>query len=266
MLRRNGRLPQGMGKWFGYSQQNQTGIVCRFTHIFRICEEQNFKVSARKTKPFSTTLKWCGRIISPHGVQLDLRNGTELTKGTGPINAGELCEYVPCISWMQNGIPDHARLTAPLLALLGKAYSKTDKRPKRSVKSISLSSHGWCKTHNTSFTDIHQILRKQIFLAQRDLEFNIWVFSDASGLFRASAVTHCKAPKLIKLVPEQRHQPLSFLSGAFKNTELGWNKVAKEWFASLQTFCRPDYMLLCEPLTWVFTDHRLLFCVLPGTP
>ncbi len=33
----------------------------------------------------------------------------------------------------------------------------------------------------------------------------------------------------------------------------------------LQTFKRLDYMLLCEPLTRVFTDHRnLLFVFAPG--
>lgn len=255
---------KAMNGWFCFSQQNQTGLACLITHIFCVCHEQNLKVSARKTKLFLSTLKWCGRIIIPHGVRLDPRNEAELTKCTASINAAELCKYVHCISLMQNRIPDHVRLTTQLQTLLEEAYTKTGKCTKRNTQSITFSSLGWCETHKTACNDIQKILDKQIFLAHRDPELQICVFTGTSDLFWASTVTRCKASERTKQVSEQRHQPLAFLLPAFNNTNLGWTTFEKGGFAILHTFCRLDDLLLCEALTRVFTEHRnILFVFCP---
>ena len=52
------------------------------------------------------------------------------------------------------------------------------------------------------------------------------------------------------------HEPLGFLSGSFKGSQLRWATVDKEGFAIVNTFRRLEYLL------WggvrIFTDHRNL--------
>ena len=52
------------------------------------------------------------------------------------------------------------------------------------------------------------------------------------------------------------HEPLAFLSGSFKGSQLRWATVDKEGFAIVNTFRRLEYLL------WggvhIFTDHRNL--------
>lgn len=181
--------------------------------------------------------------------------------GSIPINCGELREYVHYISWVQNGIPDHARMVAPLRDLIEKAYEKTGKRTKRSIKSISLSSLGSSEPRDNAFEKIQETLRQQVSLAHRNLDMHICIFTYASDRFWERIVTHCNSLEMDKTVIDQKDQPLAFLSGTFTKFEFGWTTFGKEGFAILQRFTRLDYMLLCEPLTRIYTDHRNLLFV-----
>ena len=55
------------------------------------------------------------------------------------------------------------------------------------------------------------------------------------------------------------HEPLAFLSGSFKDSQLRWASVDKEGFASVNTFRRLEY-LVCGGVH-IFTDHRNLTCI-----
>lgn len=165
------------------------------------------------------------------------------------------------MSWMQTGLPDLAQVTALLLTLLEKANTETDKRAKRSIISIPLISLGWCETTDTAYEDIQQVLDKQIFLAYRNTELHICIFTDANDLFWASIVTQCNAFKLIKPVSDPKHQTIAFLSSTFNNTELGWTIFEKEWFAILKTSLRLDYVHFCEPLIRVIIDLIILLVI-----
>ena len=55
---------------------------------------------------------------------------------------------------------------------------------------------------------------------------------------------------------DRSHEPLAFLGGSFKGSQLRWATVDKEGFAILNIFRRLEYLL------WggvhIFTDHRNL--------
>ena len=166
---------------------------------------------------------------------------------------------------MRNGIPDHSRRIAPLRNILEKAFQKSGKRTKRSIKRIPLKSLGWGDEHEFAFRGLQKTLTDQIKLAHRDSNLALCIYTDASDRFWASVVTQCASEELSKPVLEQAHQPLAFLSGEFSGAELGWTTFEKEVFAILQTFTRLDHMLQCESLIRIFTDHRnLLFVFCPS--
>ena len=57
-------------------------------------------------------------------------------------------------------------------------------------------------------------------------------------------------------VEDMTHEPLAFLSGSFKGSQLRWATIDKEGFAIVSTFRRLEHLL------WngvhIFTDHRNL--------
>lgn len=67
-----------------------------------------------------------------------------------PTTAGELCQYLNAVAWMRNAIPHFAERVAPLYKLLEAAYTKSRKRTKRSIASITLSSLGWSRSIGTT--------------------------------------------------------------------------------------------------------------------
>ena len=59
------------------------------------------------------------------------------------------------------------------------------------------------------------------------------------------------------------HEPLAFLTGSFKGSQLRWATVDKEGFAIVNTFRRLEY-LLCG--VHIFTDHRNLTYIFNPEP
>ena len=64
------------------------------------------------------------------------------------------------------------------------------------------------------------------------------VFPDASDLFWGSCVTQVPSGELERDVEDMSHEPLGFISGAFKRSQLRWPTVDKEVFAVVSTFRR----------------------------
>jgi hypothetical protein len=59
-------------------------------------------------------------------------------------------------------------------------------------------------------------------------------------------------------VGEQDHQPLAFLSGAFKGASLRWSTTEKEAYAIVASCKRLDYLLQRPGGFTICTDHRNL--------
>lgn len=166
---------------------------------------------------------------------------------------------------MRNEIPDHAHRVATLRVLLEVTFQKTGKRTKRRIKTIPLSTIGWNAVHEESFRDLQSTLFSQIIFAHRNERLQLCIFTDASDRSWASVVTQCEPGDLNKEVSCQIHQPLVFLSGAFSCAERGWTKFEKDGYAVAQSLTESDYMLQCEPLIRIFTDHpNLLFVFCPS--
>ena len=84
-------------------------------------------------------------------------------------------------------------------------------------------------------------------------------------MFWGSCVTQVPSEELERdvSVEEMHHEPLGFLSGVFKGSQLRWPTVDKEAFAVVSTFRRLAY-LLWDGAT-IFCDHRNLAYILhPG--
>ena len=206
--------------------------------FFRICREKGLKISAlaHKTKLFKRKVRWCGRIISGEGVQFDPDRVSGLKHAHPPTTAGELCQYVHCLQWMAQAIPDISGRVAPLRKVLEDAYKNSRKRTKRSIKNLKLSELSWGPEHFDIFHSFQVQLKKAITLSHRDTNKATCIYTDASDLHWSAVVTQCDPTELEKDVSEQNHRPLAFLSSSFKKSELKWSTFEKEAFAIYQTF------------------------------
>ena len=229
--------------------------------FFDICRSRHLKVSAVKSELFSTSVKWCGRIIDESGVKFDPRNLSGIREMTYPETAGELSQYVHCLQWMSHSIPDFANRTAPLRELIEAAYKHSGKRTTRSIKNIPLSSLSWGPKHEVTFNSLQESLRQAVKLSHPNPKKEKCVYTDASETHWAAVVTQCDQGELQKPVEEQRYEPLAFLSSSFKDSELHWSTFEKEGFAIYQTFQKLDYLLLGQKSAHLYTDHRNLLFV-----
>lgn len=130
--------------------------------------------------------------------------GVKQWNGTGPFNyeplisARELSELIHCVSWMQNGIPLHPHLTAPLQNLIEWTFKNFGKRTKQSIKSSSFGTLGCFKVHNKAFVNIQSVLQKKDHSGASRSQDTHLHFTDTSNLFWASVVTQCSSSKISK--------------------------------------------------------------------
>jgi len=148
--------------------------------------------------------------------------------------------------------------------LLEAAYSKSGKRTTKSIQSISLRSLSWGPEHTKGFNSLQDTLRKATTLSHVDHDKQICTFTDASNYFYAAAVTQCCPEELNKPYNEHRHEPLAFISAAFRGPQIRWSTYEKEAYVIFQVFTKLGYMLETANPPHVSTDHRnLLFIFNP---
>jgi RNase H-like domain found in reverse transcriptase len=144
---------------------------------------------------------------------------------------------------MRTSIPNFALLMAPLARLMDAVHHRAgNKRTKASVKKTSLISL-WRQEHEVAFQAIKDQLMSAVTLAHPKAGYCTHVFTDASETNWSSITTQVLAEDDCFPLQEQRHEPLAFLSGEFKDAIFNWSTAEKEAFPTVQTFERLDYVL-----------------------
>lgn len=246
---------------FAVHNKTEDGLIKLLRKFFSICRERNLKISVTKTVLFCKNLEWCGYVVDQEGVRCDPRRLGGLKNGCHPVNAAELSQFVNCLQWMSNYIPDYATRVAPLRKILEQAYRRSEKRTSRSVQNIRLAELEWSPGEITAFEGLQEQLGNAVTLGHRDVSKALCVFTDASGAHWAAVVTQCDASCLGKEIEDQMHQPLAFLGSLFNDTQQHWSTFEREAYAIFQSFEKMDYMFACEEDIHIFTDHRNLLFV-----
>ena len=221
---------------FNLHATEETELLELLERFFSICTEKRLLISARKSVLFATELKWCGRIINAEGYTIDLVKIDSLRNMTMPETAAELAQFVYCCLWMALTIPEFNKRAAPLTDILEQAYSKAGKRTAKTIRKVRLSTLSWGTDHHQSFKYLQDSLENAVRLSYPDPKKVSCIFTDASDRFWSGVVTQTNRDQLALPIESQRHEPLAFLSSAFKKAELNWTTFEKEGFAIFQTF------------------------------
>ena len=136
----------------------------------------------------------------------------------------------------------------------------TRKRKTTRVTAKALLRDEWTETHAKSFRAIKDGVANAVKLAHVRDDATLCLFTDASDLFFGAILTQIPAEVFDADGDPNAwpHEPLGFLSGAFKNAQLRWSVCDKEGYAIKIACEKFTHLLIRERGFVLFTDHRNL--------
>ncbi len=242
---------------FLFFARDEEGLLNDIQAFLKVCQEINLKVHAEKSSLFSKRVQFCGRIITSEGIQYHPRHFDSLVSMKKPTMAGELQQLLCATNWMRSSIPNYSEVIEPLHNLMEEVYSRAGgKRTKRAVRNLSITAE-WGATHDVAFRAIIKQLAAAVKLSHPKSEFELCLFTDASDTHWSGILTQAPSNQRDKAIDNQDHEPLCFLSGAFKGSSKNWSVPEKEGFAIVESMCRVDYLVMGREVS-IYTDHANL--------
>lgn len=235
-----------------------SGLLSLLRQFFQICREYNLKLHAKKCHFFLKQVVWCGRNISKDGIKFDPSGLSALLEMPKPQTGAELQQFVCAVGWMRTSIPEYTKLIEPLYSLLEEVYKIAKGRKKRAVTKVELLQAGWSQRHADCFNAVKDALSNACTLAFPDSKKLLCLFTDASDRHWSAVLTQIPAEDKDLSNSEQRHEPLSFLSGSFTNASYNWSTPEKEAFAIYYACTRLDHFLVRPEGFLIYTDHKNL--------
>lgn len=220
------------------------------------CVEYGFKLHAKKCRFFLKEAKFCGRIISKDGFRYDPRHFQSILDMKVPQTAAQLQQFICATNWMRNSIPLYSQTIKPLHDLLESVYKDVGGRTKRRITKVSING-SWGKDHDEAFSTIKNQLANTTKLSFPKKDHTMCLFTDASETHWAAVLTQIPNADTKKKIEDQLHEPLCFLSGAFKDSSINWSVPEKEGFAIIEAMTKLDY-LVSGSVVWIYTDHANL--------
>ena len=123
------------------------------------------------------------------------------------------------------------------------------------AKNKPITGEHWIRERQDSWDALLGVLREAVKLAFPERGWKVLMFPHVSDLFWGSFFTQVSPADFASetTVEEWHHEPLGFLSGVFKGSQLRLPPVEKEDLAIVRTFQRLDYLLWGE--VNVYCDH-----------
>lgn len=244
-------------------EEDEGKLLDALDEFLTICEEWGFRVHALKSHFFLTRAKFCGRILSDGKVTYDPRNLDALLKMRQPKRADELQQLLCAANWMRNAIPSFAELIAPLHTALDKVCEGMEKRTKRALAKLDISTN-WGHEQDCAFDKLKTSLANSTSLSFPKDTHTICLFTDASECHWSAILCQCPSDQMDNPVTERAYEPLGFASGSFKNSAANWSMPEKEGFAIVEAMTRFDYITLGRQVH-IFTDHANLIIMYDPT-
>jgi len=233
-------------------------LMDTIAQLFALCRSARLKLHAAKCHLFLLVVKWCGRLISKDGIRFDPSRLDALIGMHAPRTGDELQQFVCAANWMRTAIPQFTTTMEPLSAALEAVYTEAGSRKRRAVSKVKLTSNHWGPTQQNAFSSIKDALKNCVTLGHPDPAKVLCLFTDASDTHWSGVLTQIPQSDVDLPFEEQRHDPLSFLSGSFKGSRCRWSTPEKEAFAIVESVTRLDYLVLRPGGFLMFTDHKNL--------
>ena len=214
--------------------------------------------AAHKCTFFARELVWCGKVYSHGKVSHDPTRLQGLSDMRRPETAAELMQFLHAVNWLRTSLPRMAETVAPLRVFLEELMVGAARRTKRVAKNRVIPPASWTEDRLRAWEAAKDLVAHAVTLFHPRPECQVLMFPDASENHWGSFVTQVPDDEMSRGLPleDMTHEPLAFLSGSFKDSQLRWATIDKEGYAIVSTFRRLEHLL------WngvhIFTDHRNL--------
>ncbi|XXQ35702.1 Reverse transcriptase domain-containing protein [Plasmodiophora brassicae] len=226
-------------------------------------DEFGVKLNPDRCQLYLTSVTWCGRVISADGVSFDRSYLNALHDLSTPITAADLQQFLSGLNWVRSVIPQFAAHVHPLQDLLLSASRSVSSLKKSHLRRVRLADIGWTTDHLTSFNSLKHRLSEAMTLAHPKDEWIMCLFPDASDRFWSVFLSQIPPEDIDLPYGEQHHEPLSFISGTFRGSQLKWATIEKEAYAIIEGCYRLRHFISMSKLALrIFTDHRNLVFIL----
>jgi hypothetical protein len=215
------------------------------------------KMRPKKCELFKREVKWCGEIMSKDGRRVDGERVKALSEMAQPNTAAELQQLLMGANWMRDMIPQFAEIVKPLRDRLNECLSGT-KRNKSAAAGVRLTGEKWGESEMKAWEESKKAIVNAVMLAHMRSDYEMCLYTDASDECWGAILTQVRTEDLERDVEEQRHEPLGFLSGEFKGSQLNWSVCDKEAFPIYNVTRKWEHLLFREKGFRIFTDHKNL--------
>ncbi|KAE9352273.1 hypothetical protein PR003_g4461 [Phytophthora rubi] len=222
--------------------------------IYSLLEEYGLFLGMVKTCLYTTSAKWCGRVLTKDGVAYDSDKIRALVEMPVPTAAGALQQFLCAAGWMRNSLMDFARICKPFQDRLDKELTGT-RRTKKIAGNIVIE---LTFEELNSFNKVKDLLRNAATLALPDPEATIYMYSDASDEGWTIILTMVKDWSKTAAAAEQNHNLLHCISGTFRGASSNWSVIEKEGYPIVRAGSDLDYLLIRDNDFKMLTDHRNL--------
>ena len=110
-----------------------TGLLKAVQDLFDLCAKRNIKLHPGKCCIYAAQIRWCGRLVSAHGIRYDPKRLEGLLNMGPPTTGAHLQQFLCALQWVKNGITQFSELVQPLHDLMEQVYDRAGKRTKRVV-------------------------------------------------------------------------------------------------------------------------------------
>ena len=135
---------------------------------------------------------------------------------------------------------------------------------KRVAKNRAIPPAAWTEGRLKAWADAQDRLAHAVTLYHPRPGCQVLMFPDASECHWGSFVTQVPDAEMDQNLPvkDMTHEPLAFLSGTFKGSQMRWATIDKEGFAIVSTFRRLEHFCGMESTFLLITATLLTFLTL----
>jgi transposase InsO family protein len=232
-------------------------------HIFRSCRDRKIRLSARKCDLYLKKVTWCGRTISSEGISFDPEYIQGIQDLNLPQTVGDLQQYVCSLNWIRSCIPHYNQEIEPLAECLREIIVKVGTNKKKVLVNRKLSHfQEWNEDMVNCFNKTKDLVKSAIIATHYDPKLRLCVFPDASDVHWGLFITQVPAEDLKLSYEQQRHRPLSMMSGSFKGSSKRWHIKEKEAYPIMVALDKARDILKNPDGFSLFTDHKNLVWIL----
>ena len=217
-------------------------LLRRLEAVLGRLTEHGLVAAAHKAVCYQREIKWCGILYSDQATLPDPDRIQGLLELRRPETGGELMHFLHAVGWLRCAIPEMANLEAPLREMLEARLDGT-KRTRRAADRRMLMDNDWTAERTAAWEMVRERIAKAVPVYYPKEGYRVLVFTDASDLFWGGCVTQVPEEEFSQglTADDMSHEPLGFVSGAFKNAQVRWPIIDKEAFAIISTCKRMEF-------------------------